>query len=77
MITVLKVPIYLKIETDNIDRSKVTSLTQQVVIPKLIRHWQSKGLTGIFSAAEARQIDVSLGNNDWSLLTDVQALDGK
>lgn len=77
MITVLKVPIYLKVETDNIDRSKVTRLTQQIVIPILIRHWQSKGLFNIFSGEVARKIDAELGNNDWSLLTDVQAMDGK
>lgn len=77
MITVLKVPIYLKIETDNIDRSKVTKWSQQVVIPILIKHWQTKGLSGIFSGKVARQLDSELGNNDWSLLTDVQALDGK
>lgn len=77
MITVLKVPIYLKVETDNIDRSKVTRLTQQIVIPLLIKHWQTKGLYGIFSAEVGRQVDAELGNNDWSLLTDVQAMDGK
>jgi len=77
MITVLKVPIYLKVETDNIDRSKVTRLTQQVVIPILIRHWQTKGLHNIFSKEVAQRVSAELGNNDWSLLTDVQAMDGK
>lgn len=77
MITVLKVPIYLKVETDNIDRSKVTKLTQQVVIPTLIKHWQSKGLRGIFSNEVIKHVDDQLGHNEWSLLTDVQAMDGK
>jgi len=78
MITVLKIPIYLKVETDDMDRSKVTKLAQQSVIPQLIKHWQSKGLHGIFSKELSQNIDAQLGNlNEWNLLTDVQAMDGK
>jgi len=77
MITVLRIPIYLKVETDDIDRSKVTKLAQQVVIPILIRHWQTKGLSNIYSNELAKQVNAELGHNDWSLLTDVQAMDRK
>jgi len=77
MITVLRIPIYLKVETDDIDRSKVTKLAQQVVIPTLIRHWQTKGLSNIYSSELAKQVNAELGHNDWSLLTDVQAMDRK
>jgi len=78
MITVLKIPIYLKVETDDMDRSKVTRLAQQSVIPLLVKHWQSKGLAGIFPKELSRNVDAQLGDfNEWNLLTDVQAMDGK
>lgn len=78
MITVIKIPIYLSIETDNMDRSVVTKTAQQVVIPRLIKVWQSKGLSGLFSSVEAQQVDAVLGKlNEWKLLTDVQAMEGR
>jgi len=78
MITVIKIPIYLSIETDNMDRSIVTKTAQNVVVPRLIKTWQSKGLTGLFNYTEARQIDAVLGKlNEWKLLTDVQAMEGR
>lgn len=74
MITILKIPVYLSIETDVQDRSKVTKLAQTRVIPRIIANWQTRGFSGMFDSATARAIDKELGNNDWKLLTDVQAM---
>lgn len=78
MITVIKIPIYLSIETDNMDRSVVTKTAQQIVVPRLIKSWQSKGLTGLFTSADIQRVDAILGKlNEWKLLTDVQAMEGR
>lgn len=37
MITVIKQPVYLSIETDNVDRALVSKATREVLYPQLIK----------------------------------------
>lgn len=77
MITVLKIPIYLSVETDSMDRAKVTKVAQSLVIPRIIQYWQNRGFVGMFDKGASLRLDAELGNNDWKLLTDVEAMVGK
>lgn len=37
MITVIKQPVYLSIETDNVDRALVSKATREILYPQLIK----------------------------------------
>lgn len=74
MMTVVKIPVYLKIETGIQDRAKVTKYAQRFLIPRIIAHWKSKGFAGYFNREEARDAEALMEGIDIELLTDVQAM---
>lgn len=74
MITILKVPIYLSVETDNIDRFKVTSSMQKIIIPQLVRILASYGNKLTFNAEEKAILQKEIGSFHCKMLTDVEAM---
>lgn len=74
MQTVLKIPVYLEIETGNVDRAKVTAAMQKIIIPELVRHLITFGNKITFSSEEKIFLQNSIGPFQCKLLSDVQAL---
>lgn len=75
MITVLKVPLYVSIETDNIERAKVTKLLQQAIIPEIIRNLVSVGNKYLkLSPQEYQLLTEEIGSFSLKLMTDLEAM---
>lgn len=74
MITILKIPIYLSVETENIDRLKVTSSMQKVIIPQLIKLLASYGNKLAFTEEEVIRLRKEIGTFRCKMLTDVEAM---
>lgn len=77
MITILKIPVYLSVETDDQDRAKVTKTVQQMVIPRIIKTWQTRGFAGFFDSVDNQRVEAVIGDIDIKLLTDVEAMAGR
>lgn len=74
MVTILRVPVYLEVETGNIERAKVTKAMQELIIPQIVRGLVSVGNKFTFSTEEHRQLHSIFGPFSCKLLTDVDAL---
>lgn len=77
METIVKLPIYLKVETaGNVDRAKVTKLIREAIAPRVINQMK-KGFTlnRLFSIQELQMLKDTLGSGaEVDLLTEVQAM---
>jgi len=64
MVTILKFPIYVRIETDNIDRSLVSRVAREKLYPQLLEYLASakykKGVLELLSQLIHSPVDVSL-----------------
>jgi len=74
MNTVLRVPVYLEIETGNVDRAKVTKAMQQIIIPEIVRNLVSFGNKMTFTQKEKEELQNLVGPFQCKLLSEVQAL---
>lgn len=74
MITILRIPVYLEVETGNIDRSKVTKVMQSDIIPQIVKGLVTIGNKFSFDPEEARRIQLAVGPFSCKMLTDVEAL---
>jgi hypothetical protein len=77
METIIKLPLYLKIDTlENVDRSKISNLAKAVIIPEVLK-MMKKGfsLNRLFSPEDLTYIVSILGKGaEIDLLTEVQAM---
>lgn len=64
MVTILKFPVYVRIETDNIDRSLVSKVAREKLYPELLEYLASakyrKGVIESLSRLIHSPVDVSL-----------------
>lgn len=65
MITVIKFPIYVEIESDNVDRKLVTDAANQILYPNLIRYlsdakYQSRTVKEFRESAKCNNVSVKL-----------------
>lgn len=65
MITVIKFPIYVEIESDNVDRKLVTDAANQILYPNLLRYlsdakYQSKTVKEFRESAKCNSVSVKL-----------------
>lgn len=74
MRTVLKIPLYLSVETENIDRLRVTSAMQKEIIPQIVRLLASVGNKISFSQEESQSLQKQIGPFDCQILTDIEAM---
>lgn len=74
MKTVMRVPLYLEIETDNIERAKVTRAFQEMILPEIIRHLASFGNQMKFDQREMTFLQTTIGPFSCKILTEVEAL---
>jgi len=77
MITILKIPLYLEVESEPQDRAKVTRAVQSILLPLVIKHFKAKGLMGFLDRGAAEKVKAELGDIDLRLLSDVEAMTGK
>lgn len=77
MITILKIPLYLEVESEPQDRAKVTKCIQTMLIPLIIKHIKAKGLVGSFDRVDVSRIKNEIGDIDIKLLSDTEAMAGK
>lgn len=75
MITTMRVPIYLMLESDNLDRAKITKLLDQMILPEIVRILITIGNKSSFNQMEDVILKQTLGES-WTmkLVTDVQAM---
>lgn len=74
MNTVLRIPVYLEIETGNVDRAKVTKAMQTIIIPEIVRNLVSFGNKMTFTQREKETLQDLVGPFQCKLLSEVQAL---
>ena len=77
MVTILKIPLYLEVESEPQDRAKVTKTIQTLVIPLIIKHIKAKGLLGSFDRSDISRIKGEIGDIDIKLLSDTEAMAGR
>lgn len=71
MVTLIKQPIYLSIETDNIDRGKVTKATNEILYPRLLEFLSNAK----FRSAVIKEFNEAIGTSSTiKLLTEVDVL---
>lgn len=75
MITTVRVPIYLMLESQNMDRAKVTKLLDQLIIPEITKHLISFGNKMNLDPHEITHLKLHLGDSfELKLVSDVQAM---
>lgn len=63
------------LESDNLDRAKVTKALESIVMPELVKHLISYGNEMSFEPQEVNMLKLTLGNSwDMKLISDVQAM---
>lgn len=72
MITILKIPIYLAVETGNVDRLKVTRAMQKEIIPQFVKQIAERQPT--FTSEEVRSLQNQMGPFSCRFMTDVEAM---
>lgn len=74
MVTILRIPVYLEIETGNIERAKVTKAMQELIIPQVVKGLVSVGNKFSFSREEVIYLQNAIGPFSCKMLTDVDVL---
>lgn len=69
MITILKYPIYVEIESDNIDRRIITEASNTILHPALIEYLSNAKFRK--EVLERFRIEAKVGNLDVKLLTEI------
>lgn len=74
MITILKIPIYLAVETDNVDRLKVTRAMQGRIIPQFVKQFADLGQNLQFTSEEHQYLQSQMGPFHCRIMTDIEAM---
>jgi len=74
MKTILKIPIYLEIETGNIDRMKVTRAMQGIIIPEYVKAFAHFGEQCKYTVQEQETLQKLIGPFSTRVLTDIEIL---
>jgi hypothetical protein len=74
MKTVMRIPIYLEIETDNIERSKVTKAFNDMILPEILKHFTTFGNRMNFDQREILYLQTTIGPFSCKILSEIDAL---
>jgi len=74
MVTIMRIPIYLEIETGGNDRAKVTKVLQEFVFPLMLKELISFGNDLHFTEPNLRKMHELVGPFNMKVLSDVQAM---
>lgn len=77
MITTMRLPLYIMLESDNVDRSKVVKILDQVVIPQLTKMIISYANKAQLSAEDFRLISEVCHLESIRVIDASQALDNR
>ena len=74
MVTIMRIPIYLEIETGGTDRARVTKVLQEFVFPLMLKEIVSFGNDLHFTRENQRKMEELVGPFSMKVLSDVQAM---
>lgn len=63
------------LESDNLDRARITKLLESLILPEMTRHLISIGNKFSLDQSEVNQLKLALGNTwNMKLVSDIQAM---
>lgn len=71
MNTILKFPVYVSIETDNIDRAKVSKVSKEILYPQLLNYLAKAGVRSSILNTLSKELHSSVSV---SLLTEIDLI---
>lgn len=74
MVTIMRIPIYLEIETGGTDRAKVTKALQDFVFPLMLKEIIAFSNDLYFTKENQRKMNELVGPFNMKVLSDVQAM---
>jgi hypothetical protein len=77
METILKIPLYLSVESGGVDRNKVTKLMQEMILPQMANGFAAFGNEHFtLSLEEKMTIQRTIGPCNFKILTVLEAMKG-